>query len=107
MTLIGRRRRSMLELRKRDLQDSSSSQDHRPLKQVLQLANVTRPAVIHQGLHRLDRNPLNVLFHLLSKLVHKERHQQSNVIATLAKWRHRDGKEVEPVAEIVAKLFID
>ena len=76
-------------------------EDHGALDQVLQLADVARPVVARQRLHRLGRDRLDRLLHPPRELLREVAHQHRDVLAPLAQRRHVDREDVEPVEEVL------
>src|SRR5258705_6233156 len=71
---------------------------------VLQLAHVARPVVGRQELERPSFNLLDPLAGQLRVAPHQVLDQQPDVVGPLAKRRHHDGKDVEPIIEVLTDL---
>src|SRR5258706_14558288 len=52
------------------------------------------------------RNAFDPFFHTKSVLLAEVSHQQGNVFRALAQWRNTDGKNIQPVVEVAAKLSL-
>ena len=90
----------------RRLQRRPGRQNHRPLDEVLQLANVARPVVARQRLHRLRRNAGDPPVHAPRVLLHEIAHQQRDVLAPVAQRRHRHRENVQAVIQVGAEFAL-
>src|SRR6185312_14344357 len=90
--------------RQRNIESTASSQDYGPFNQVLQLTHISRPVPAHEFLHHRCRNRLNLFAHTLRVLLREVFHQQRNIFAALAQRRKLDGKNIQAIIEIAAKL---
>src|ERR1700747_3724598 len=78
--------------------------DDRAFHQVLQLANVARPRIPLEGSHGFWRNAVDLLPHAAAKHLHEMRHKRRNVFPPLSERRQQDGKNVQTIVQITAKL---
>src|SRR5207302_464496 len=90
----------------RNLQHRAGRQNHRALDQVLQLADIPRPCASGQGVHGFRRDRLDRLVHPPGEMLDEMAHEQWNVFRALAQRRHLDGKNIQPVVEVAAKLLL-
>src|SRR5271169_7222733 len=79
-------------------------QDNRAFHQILQLANVARPGVPLEGSHGFRRNAVDLLPHAAAKHLHEMRDKSRNVFPALSERRQQDGKDVQTIIQVVAKL---
>jgi len=96
-----------LEFREWWAQHGPRGKNHRPLYEILEFANVTRPAPVHKGLHGFRRNRFNPLSHALRMAAQKIPDEQRNVFATLAQRRKGDRKNLQAIVQVAAKLSGD
>src|SRR5882724_2587830 len=82
----------------------ASRDDHRPLDEILQLANVAWPVPSRKPFHDRRRNSFNFLLHLLGKLLHKITHQLWNVFLTFTQRRYPDRKYTQAVVQITSEF---
>ena len=73
------------------------------LDDVLQLADVARPRILRQRLHRIRRDAGDGRAVLRRKLRQEQVDQQRNVLAALAQLQDNDVDDVEAVEEVLAK----
>ncbi len=90
-------------MRHGSLQLVTSGQNDGAFDQVLQLANVARPRISHQRLHRRRRHARDRPVHAPGTLVGEIRDQQRNVLGPVTQRRDLDREDVEPVEQIRAK----
>ena len=80
-------------------------QRERPLDQVLELADVARPVVALEHLHRVDRDLAQRATSICSAvLLQEEVDQERDVLAPLAQRRQVDRDDVEAVVEVLAEV---
>src|ERR1700756_4221769 len=85
-------------------QDPAARHDSRPLNEILQLANIAWPVPSRKSLHDNWRNRVNLLLHLLGKLLHKITHQLWNVFLTFPQRRYPDRKYMQAVVQITSEF---
>src|SRR5208282_302912 len=73
---------------------------------VFQLPDVARPLVANQGLHRFRRNRINRLAHSSRGLLYKMLHQEGDILRPVTQRRNMDGKHIQPIVEVAAKLLL-
>src|SRR5580693_6530384 len=88
------------------MQTGAGSQNHCTLDYILQFADVSRPAVLSQSLHRPRRDRINRFVHPSRSLLHKIPHEQRDIACALAQGRNGNGKNVEAVIEVAPKLLL-
>ena len=91
-------------LKWRNFQHRPSRKDDRALDHMFQFANIPWPGIPAQSLHSLRSDALDALLHSLRELRQEILDQQRNVLTPLTQRRHRDGKNIQPVKQITAKL---
>ena len=79
------------------------AQHHRALDDVLQLADVARPAVVHQQVERLRLELDAGLAVLRAVLLEEVLRQRRNVVLALPQRRQVDVDDVQPVVEVLAE----
>ena len=99
--------------RPRDVQESridvehvAGSEDYRPFEDVFKLADVPRPRIIDQPLHRIGRHALERPSDPLGKFVQQKLHQQRNVFPSLAQRRQMDREDAQAIVEILSLIHI-
>ena len=106
----GRRRRPAtaagLQVAERDLQRRARREDDRALDDVLQLADVARPGVAHQGVHDRGRDGLDLPAHPPGEPLGEMADQQRDVVAALAQRRQHDREDVQAVVEVAAEAAV-
>ena len=75
-----------------------------PFDKILEFAHVARPVPFDESIHRLARNRFDMPAHALRMAGEKIADEKRNVLATLAKWRNRDGENAKPVVQVAAEL---
>src|SRR5207245_3541429 len=78
--------------------------DQRSLNRVLELPDVTGPRVRHQQLPGVAAQPRLPLAHPLAQAADELLGEEHHVLAALAERRQVNGKDAEPVVEILAEL---
>src|SRR3954453_18097296 len=63
--------------------DRVRREDHSSFHEILQLTNISRPAIPYQSIHRFCGNLVDALIHSLSVDSHKMAHELWNVLSTL------------------------
>src|SRR4029077_10586778 len=89
-----------------NLQFVTFSKNDAALDEVLQLANIPPPIGVHQSLHRLFWNRPNALLHLSGSTQNEVMNEQRNVFAAFAEWRNVNGKNIQPIKQVFAKLVV-
>ena len=80
--------------------------DHRPFKDVFQLANIAGPVIAFQGVHYVFSYDFNGFAHALGNFFNIESDKQRYVIAAIAKWRYGYRKYVQAIPEILTKIAV-
>src|SRR5439155_26593826 len=80
--------------------------DHKSLDEILKLAHVSFPAVIHQVLKRFGVNPLLLYSELLAKLSDEMPCQQGNILSTLAQRRQMNRNYMDAIIKVFAKAML-
>lgn len=80
-------------------------EDGRPFHQVFQLTDIAGPSIAGKDLQCLGRHGLDVLLHALGVVLGEIADEGGDIFPSIAQRRHRDWKDIEPIVEIVAKLF--
>src|SRR2546422_1109668 len=88
----------------RQLQARAAREDHRSVDGVLKLADVTGPRVAQELLHHIGRNRLDAPAETSGVVRDEVAHEKRDVLGPLAQGREIDGKDVQPVVEVGAKL---
>src|SRR4029077_7097271 len=78
----------------------AAAKDHRPLDNVLELANVPWPRVRLTELQRATIDLANSLRHLFRKSLDEVFDQDRKIVFTLAERRHLDWKHIQPIEQI-------
>src|ERR1700757_1171636 len=78
--------------------------DDRAFHQVLQLANVAGPRIPLEGSHGFRRNAVDLFPHTAAKHLHEMRDQRGNVFPALSERRQQEGKDVQTIIQVTAKL---
>src|ERR1700683_5575946 len=73
------------------------------LDDVLQLAHISRPVVVHQNLHRLRRNTLYWLARICGEARNEKIRQIGDVFFALTQRRNVDGDNIQTIIKIFAK----
>ena len=79
-------------------------QHHHLLDGVAQFADVARPIVSEQHVHRLWRNLTDRLLVLAVELVKKCPHQQRDVVSPLAQWRQIDRHHAKAIEQVITEF---
>src|SRR2546425_10984251 len=80
--------------------------DHESLDEILKLAHVSLPAVVHQVLKRFGVSPLLLCSELLAKLPDEVPYQQGNILSTLAQRRQMNRNYVNAIIKVFAKAVL-
>ena len=96
--------RRRLELGERRHQIRPAREDHRALDEVFQLADVSRPVIRRQRLHRLGRDRVDALVHAPRKLLREVTHERRDVFLAIAERGIHDRKDVQAVVEIAPEF---
>src|SRR5262249_40440232 len=86
-----------------ELENGPLAEDDGALHDVLELPDVTGPAVARQASHGFRRDRADALAELLHKPGQEERHQLGNVRSSAAERGDLDGEHVEPIEEVGAE----
>src|SRR5579872_3702441 len=92
------------EFSNRRLKRFAARDDHRPLDEILQLADVAGPVPSRKPLHDRRRNSFNLLLHLPGKFLDKVTHQLWNVFLTFPQRRYPDRKYMQAVVQITSEF---
>src|SRR2546427_6537881 len=95
-----------IEIAEGNAQDRSRCKNDRALDQILELANVPRPAVSRQRLHRLRRNRLDGPVHPARVVLDEMSHEQRDVFRPVAQRRQVDRENVEAIKQVRPKLLL-
>src|SRR6266853_1669001 len=101
--VLGALARFPLEPRLVDGKSLALAQDHGALDHVLQLAHIPWPVVRLQQLQRLLADGADALPGLLGVTLDQVLRQDRNVVPALAQGRDPDGKDVQPIEEVLTK----
>src|SRR5262249_22922351 len=82
------------------LENRIAHEDARALQHVSELADIARPGIADQSLHRGRRDPQHRLVQLALQPDQEMLDQLRYVLRSLAKWRHPDGEDVQAIKEI-------
>ena len=82
------------------LQRGPLARDHRPLDDTLQLAHVTGPVVVLEGVQGVFRHGLDLLSCFLIEFGDKIIDKKRDVFLALPERRDRDGENIEPVEQV-------
>jgi len=85
----------------------TARQDYGSFDKVFELAHIAWPGIFRQDRHCLGWNRRDLLVHPASILLHEMADEQGDVFAALAQGWDNDGKDIQPVIEIAAELFVD
>src|SRR5205807_1146527 len=86
------------------LQQRAILEKHRALQRILQLAHISRPAVIQQQPPRLLVQPLHILAKLPVVMLHEEIDERRQVFFSLAQRRKKNRNNGQPVIQILTKM---
>src|SRR6516164_5794005 len=87
-------------------QNGSSREDHCPLDDVLEFADIARPRVTRQSAHGFCRDGVDRLAKLPAELLYKVPHKQGNVFRPLTQRGHANGKDIQAIVQIGAELLL-
>src|ERR1700688_1809406 len=90
--------------RQRIWKHSIICQDHRALDHVLKFAYVAGPRIGLECCHGVRGNIIDLLAHPATEDIDELLNQRWDIFAARAKWRNQDGKHVQSVVEVAAKL---
>src|SRR5208337_1616853 len=92
----------------RDPQLGTGAHNYRSLDHVLQLPDVSRPAVADEGIHALLGDAFDVSVHALGEALDEMLHQQRDVLSPFAQCGNPDWEDIQPVKEIGTEfLFLN
>src|SRR5271167_441928 len=86
-----------------DLKFDPPRQDYRAFDHVLELAHISRPAVVHQPFHCLSLDAGDLPPDFQAEAADKVVHEGSNILAALAQRRQLNWENVEAVVEILSE----
>src|SRR5260370_277702 len=96
------------EMCERDREPRAGRKNHRPLDQVLELADVPRPGVAAHRVQGLGRDHLDPPLHPPGEALNEMTHQRLDVLGSLPQRRDLDREDVQAVVEVVAEpLLLD
>src|SRR5688572_780424 len=70
---------------------------------MLELANISGPAIVHQCRHRIRRYGTDILLHARRRPDEKVMHEWRNILATVAQGRNGDNEGAKPEIQVLAK----
>ena len=79
-----------IQLADRGPQHGVRRENHGAFHKILQLTNISGPAVAHQGIHGFSRNLVDALAHSLRVDAHKMPHQLGNILGAHAARAERE-----------------
>ena len=85
------------------MQHVARLEDHDPLDDVAEFADVPRPGVGAEGVERAAREPLHVLAEFLVEVLREVRREERDVLGAGAERRDEDRHDVDPVVEVLAE----
>ncbi len=88
-----------------DLEDAVRLEDDSPLEDVLQLADVTRPAILQELLHGALADALDALADPTHEVIDEKVREERDVLGTIAERREMNGEDVQSVVKILAESF--
>jgi hypothetical protein len=88
------------------LERVAARQDHGTLNEILQFTNIPRPVPCRQPLDYRRRNCIDLLLHLLRKLLHKIAHQKRDILLAVSQRRNSDWKYIQAIVQIAPKFSI-
>src|SRR5580658_6952431 len=100
---LGRSIRWRFEIRRRHMQYPARRQNDCALDDILQLTDVSRPFIPHQGSHRFSRDCRNGLVYAAAENLREVSYQQRNILGTLTQGRYLDRKDVQAIEQIGPK----
>src|SRR5208337_5567079 len=83
-----------------------SRRDHCMLDNVLQLPDITRPAIHGKLLHGLDRDPLHGGVKFLCIFCNEMACKKQDVFLTFSKRRHDDGQDADAIVKILPEKLL-
>jgi len=94
--------------RRTQLADRSSQligrrQNHGALNKIFQLTDVAGPIPAHEGIHGFPGDAGDGLPHPAAKTREKILYEKRDVFAAIVKGWHFDGKDIEPIEEVLAE----
>src|SRR5208283_2205650 len=95
-----------LQVDQRDLKRRAGGEDDRAFDDVLQLPDIARPGVAHQGLHDRGRDRLDPPAHAPGEPLGKMADQRRDVVAALAQGRQHQWEHVQAVVEVTAEAAV-
>src|SRR5262249_22429517 len=82
------------------LEHRIARQDARALQHISELADIARPRIADQSLHRARPDPQHRLVELALQSEEEMLDELRYVLRSLAKWRHPDGEDVQAIEEV-------
>src|SRR5207302_1622331 len=86
--------------------DLAPRQHDGALDDVLELANVAGPVVLHETFQGLFADRRRLRGRAVAMLREKVLYERGDVFLAVAEWRHVDVDDFEPVEEVVAELLL-
>src|ERR1700733_12608743 len=93
-----------LQLVERCFERLTSRQNYGALDEILQFADVSRPAPRGQTLHCGRRDRFDVLLHPFGKLLNEKTDQERNVLSAVPQWRNADREHVQAIEQVAAEF---
>src|SRR5206468_5480506 len=88
------------------LHEQLALQDHEPPNHVLELANISRPAVFLEKPHRLRRDSRRAAIVLFAEAAQEVPDERRNFFPARSQWGNGDRDHVEPIVQILSKLAV-
>ena len=89
-----------------NLKRRARREDHCALDDVLQLPDVARPRIVHQGLHDGGRDGLDPPAHPPGELLSEMADQPRDVVTAFSQRRQHDREDVQAVVEVFAEAAV-
>src|SRR5438552_2009179 len=86
-----------------DIDDAAAPQDHRPLDDILHLADIAGPRVLLEKRHGLRRDAANAFPQCGADLLDEMRHENRNVLTPFAQGWELNRDDVQTIEEILSK----
>src|SRR3954471_2388648 len=85
------------------LDGAAATEDDGALQRIAQLADVSRPGIVGQQLHRLGRDALQLLAGIAPEAIDEVLHEDGNVLTALLQRREVDVEDVEAEVQVLAE----
>src|ERR1700733_9341965 len=95
-----------MKLSERRSQGASVGKNYGSLDEVFQLADISGPMPLQEGIHGFAGNGLDSMIQAAGKFPDEVANQQRNVLAPLPQRRKTNGKNVHAIEKVTAKLFL-